>query len=938
MIRAIIVTRDNCNAIIEISSNTLIAGCKSTIIPNSVTSIGDWAFAYCSGLTSVTCLAESVPTTNSYAFTNSSIGSATLYVPEGCKVAYEAADVWKDFKEIIEINDYGSCGDNVSYVFEEATGTLTISGTGAMSDYKSPPLVPWYLYRNSIKKVVLNNGVTTIGDYAFSGCSGLTSIKIPNSVTSIGGSAFSRCSGLTSIEIPKSVTSIRSSAFIYCSSLTSIKVESGNTTYDSRNNCNAIIETSGNTLIAGCKKTIIPNSVTSIGEIAFLGCSGLTTIEIPNSVTSIGQQAFEYCSGLTSTVISNSVTTIGRFAFDGCGNLTSVDIPNSVTSIGSNAFQGCFGLISIVIPNSVTTIGEGAFSNCTSLTSIKVESGNTTYDSRNNCNAIIETSSSTLIAGCKNTVIPNSVTSIGDHTFRGCSGLTSMVIPNSVTSIGFSAFNGCSGLTSIEIPNSVTSIGEWAFISCSGLTSIGIPNSVTTIGNYAFSDCSGLTSVTCLAEKVPTTNSYAFTNSPIGSATLYVPKGCKTVYEAADVWKDFKEIVEIEVAPTPSSDALISVQDTKAYIGKTVSVDIDLNNSTEDLTAYQFDLTLPDGISLSMNDKGKFLVTKTSRCEDDSHTLNISKLEGNTYRFVCFSMSNEVITGTSGAILNASLTIGESVSEGSYEATISNIVVTKTNGTQLKLSDAKFNIVVSNVVKGDANGDGEVNVSDIVEIVNYIMNKPSDKFVFAAADVNEDGEVNVTDIVKVVSIIMSANSSQAKMSAAQTEMTDNDQVQLVDNEDQTISLTLNNEGGYVASQFDLVLSDNQSLESITLNNNRTDNHILVYTKTDENRYRVLSYSLNNATYDGHSGELLDIKVAGSGNVSVEDILFVTAEETEKRFSTLHSVTTGISMTTKQAEAVDIYSVDGRLVHKQAKSMDGLERGIYIINGKKHIVR
>ena len=390
--------------------------------------------------------------------------------------------------------------------------------------------------------------------------------------------------------------------------------------------------------------------------------------------------------------------------------------------------------------------------------------------------------------------------------------------------------------------------------------------------------------------------------------------------------------------PTQTDDDKITVAEVGATKGQQAAFGIDLENKTTDLTAYQFDLTLPDGFSLSVNDKGRFLVTKTSRYEDDSQTLNISKLEGNTYRFVCFSMSNEVITGTSGAILNASLTIGESVNEGSYEATISNIVVTKTDGTQLKLSDSKFNIVVTNVIKGDANGDGEVNVSDIVEIVNYIMNKPSDKFVFTAADVNEDGEVNVTDIVKVVSIIMSANSSQAKMGAAQTEMTDNDQVQLVDNEDQTISLTLNNEGGYVASQFDLVLSDNQSLESIMLNNNRTDNHILTYTKTGENRYRVLSYSLNNATYDGHSGELLDIKVAGNGDVSVEDILFVTAEETEKRFSPLHSVTTGISVTTKQAEAMDIYSVDGRLVHKQAKSMDGLERGIYIINGKKHIVR
>ena len=799
----------------------------------------------------------------------------------------------------VHADDSGPCGDNVSYVYEEATGTLTTSGTGAMT------YLPWNSYRPKIKKVVLNDGVTSIGDYAFEDCSGLSAIVIPNSVTSIGNGAFSGCSSLTSIEIPNSVTSVGEGAFAFCSDLTAL---------------------------------VIPNSVTSIGDYAFYNCSGLTSIVIPNSVTSIGSKAFYGCSGLASikveiynttydsrdncnaiiesssntviagcknTIIPNSVTSIGDYAIYNCSSLTSIEIPNSVTSIGVSAFQNCSGLTSIVIPNSVTSIGERAFQNCSGLTSIE---------------------------------IPNSVTSIGNYAFYGCSGLTSIEIPNSVTNIGNYAFFRCSSLTSIEIPNSVTSIGSDAFYNCSGLTSIEIPNSVTSIGNYAFGECSGLTSVTCLAEKVPTTNSYAFTNSSIGSATLYVPEGCKVAYEAANVWKDFKEIVEIEVAPTPSSDALLSVQDTKGYIGKTVSADIDMTNSTEDLTAYQFDLTLPDGFSLSVNDKGKFLVTKTSRYEDDSQTLNISKLEGNTYRFVCFSMSKEVITGTSGAILNASLTIGESVSEGSYEATISNIVVTKTDGTQLKLSDSKFNIVVSNVVKGDANGDGEVNVSDIVEIVNYIMNKPSDKFVFAAADVNEDGEVNVTDIVKAISIIMSANSSQAKMGAAQTEMTDNDQMQLVDNEDQTISLTLNNEGGYVASQFDLVLSDNQSLESIQLNNNRTDNHILTYTKTDTNRYRVLSYSLNNATYDGHSGELLDIKVASSGDVSIEDILFVTAEGTEKRFSPLHSGTTGISVTTKQAEAMDIYSVDGRLVHKQAKSMDGLERGIYIINGKKHIVQ
>lgn len=389
--------------------------------------------------------------------------------------------------------------------------------------------------------------------------------------------------------------------------------------------------------------------------------------------------------------------------------------------------------------------------------------------------------------------------------------------------------------------------------------------------------------------------------------------------------------------PTQTDDDRITVAEVGATKGQQAAFGIDLENKTTDLTAYQFDLTLPDGFSLSVNDKGKFLVTKTSRYEDDSQTLNISKLEGNTYRFVCFSMSNEIITGTSGAILNASLTIGESVSEGSYEATISNIVVTKTDGTQLKLSDSKFNIVVTNVIKGDANGDGEVNVSDIVEIVNYIMNKPSDKFVFAAADVNEDGEVNVTDIVKVVSIIMSSSNNAPKR-AAVAEMVDNDQLEMTSKDSQTLSLNLQNEGSYVASQFDVVLSAGQTLESIQLNSKRMEHHQMTYTKTGDNRYKVVIYSLNNAAYKGQSGELLNIKVAGSGDVSVEDILFVTAGQMEKNFPPLRRGTTGISVTTKQAETMDIYSIDGRLISKQAKSTDGLEKGLYIINGKKQIVR
>ena len=269
------------------------------------------------------------------------------------------------------------------------------------------------------------------------------------------------------------------------------------------------------------------------------------------SVTSIGYSAFADCSGLTSVTIPNSVTSIGNNAFYGCSALTSITIPNSVTSIGDGAFAGCSNLTSVTIGNSVTSIGDYAFSGCSGLTSIVVEEGNSIYDSRENCNAIIETNSNTLVAGCKNTTIPNSITSIGDYAFYGCSGLTSVTIGNSVTSIGDGAFDACFGLTSITIPNSVTSIGNNAFYGCSALTSVTIGNSVTSIGERAFSYCSGLTSVTCKAVNLPEMGTSVFKNAPIAAATLYVPEVSLELYQAAEQWKEFGTILPLE--DTPSS-------------------------------------------------------------------------------------------------------------------------------------------------------------------------------------------------------------------------------------------------------------------------------------------------------------------------------------------------------------------------------------------------
>ena len=472
------------------------------------------------------------------------IGSAPDYVSEG--LTYELNSDGTGYI----VTGIGTCTDAKISIPATYEG-LPILGIGDRAFYNCAGLtgitIPdsvtsigseaFYLC-TGLTNITIPDSVTFIDYWTFGFCTSLTSIMIPDSVRTIEWGGFYHCTGLTSITIPDSVTYISNIAFAGCTGLASITVDEDNPQYHSVNNC--LIESATNTLLLGCKTSMIPNGVTSIGDHAFRNCEGLTSIMIPDSVTSVGVDAFRNCEGLTSIMIPNSVTSISDGAFWGCTDLASITMPDSVTSIGRHAFEGCTSLTSITISDSLTSIGADAFLRCTSLTDVyytgtKKEwvaitiGTNNTYltnatihynwvDADHQPNKPAENASVGLeyalneeqtgyivtgIGTCVDTeiVIPDRyeglpVVAIGYGAFNWCNNLLYVTIPDSVTSIGDYAFRNCNNMTSIKIPDSVTSIGENAFMWCGSLTSITIPNSVKIIDRDAFSHCTSLTSVT----------------------------------------------------------------------------------------------------------------------------------------------------------------------------------------------------------------------------------------------------------------------------------------------------------------------------------------------------------------------------------------------------------------------------------------------------------
>lgn len=1199
-------SRNDCNAIIETATNTLIRGSiaatipdgvekisshayyennlTSVVIPNSVREIGYQSFAFCYKLKSIE-IPNSVTSIGSSAFSYSpnvevikvhirqpfTISdrcftgfssyavkeNATLYVPFGTKSLYEQTDGWKDFKNIVEMeidpdSPIDFADDEVKRICVEnwdsnGDGELSYEEAAAVTDlgtvFKSNRTI------TSFNELAYFTNLNEIPSEAFYYCLALQSVVFPEECTSIGNSSFYSCEKLQSINIPSAVSSIGSAAFGSCKDLATITVSLENEIYDSRNNCNAIIHTGTNTLIAGCKNTVIPNDIVSIGEFAFRGVTGLNEITIPHSVASIE-----------------------RFAFIGC-NLASLIIPSSVTSITDYTFSG------------------------STMSSIVVEDGNPVYDSREGCNAIIETATNTLVLGCQTTRIPSSIKKIGDYSFISVKTLTELVIPEGVSSIGSQAF-AYTPLTMISLPKTLEEIGSYAFYGCNDLLTIYSYNSQPPVlnGNEVF------------IKNVSGQQDYIFQH-----ATLYVPKGSKSAYIASNGWNNFQNIVEMEpvagytqvgeqqmtltveemkfqyshakfnidktviasalgcnsddiveqilssdgtltdqanISPTiwglnnimisvdygfwynsegysddyptgvaaivaienePSTYYLIQVPnsyhggdnysldyyftyDNKYYvyhvqvnvveksikrlsemtkvggqeivmnedldtnyqfvpfdvdweaiteslgceqgeiidmalnadgeldyestatpcgfwfnaegyvdkwginavmaitkestygiiqypnalssgesfavnyyltyedkyyelnvvlniaddnvpanqltaqtegvlIGEKAMLTIDLSNE-EDIIMAEAYLSLPEGISVAMDENGKFDASLSSRKKD--HALTVAKDNEGNYHFLCYSSSNATLKGNEGVVINVRIECDETVSAGSYEATLKRILMKNAARVEITNADYTFDVKVLGLQPGDVNGSGSVNGSDVVDLVDKILDNPVvGNFYVPAADMNADGKVNGMDLVRQIAVVMSQSSSQhapAMHAARRAPVMDGESLTLTTSGNDEMALGVASGEEMILMQCVVELTDGLQLVGVATD----DAHAAIWQPLGNHCYSVLVYSPSNATFTS-SNAMLHFRCKGEGAMSVREVLLVDDNRQEHWLDNANfgditgiEVLSGAELQTSGSAVV--YDFGGR------KRSDRALKGIYIINGKKIVNR
>jgi len=707
-------------------------------------------------------------------------------------------------------------------------------------------------------------------------------------------------------------------------------------------------------------------------------------------VRSIEDYAFNDCTGLTTIILPNKLTNIGTGAFYGCSDLSTITIPNTVKSISHYAFAYCNSLQSLTIPSSVSSIGSGVTAFCYNLESVIVDSGNSVYDSREECNAVIETLSNTLIFGCNNTTfpntlscignsslcgttltsvtIPNNVRIIGNYAFSYCLGLTNVSIPDSLISIGAYAFANCSSLSSVNIPKSLTSIGEDAFYYCNNLTSVIIPNKITNIKSQTFCGCSSLTSLTipqsvinigdfalcscsqlkdlyCYVEAVPTIGNDVFLDSPITTATLHVPAASLELYQNAEQWGNFGNIVAIDDAVDITTlDYAIYCEDQEVVGTKQFVLPIRLKNQNA-IASWQADLVLPEGFSVATDSFGDPLISVSGvRTTTSQHSVMAEAVASGALRILYSSDKNYEITGTDGEVATITINIADDAAEGDYTIELVNIVMAEKDATRHVVEKTNSTITVKYFIMGDTNNDGEIDALDLVALVNYIFDRGAATNIRDAIDFDNNGKIDVADYVALVNLIMSQpEEAPARGDESLTGYLTMDPWSLCAGEQITATMSLEGTNAdFTCLQFDMQLPAGIRIvdaESLSMK------HGLTYDTMANGSTRFLLASTSNKPVATEDIIRLTLEAdatmpAGVYSLSTDNTLFATAHSgalAPEPMSVQFTVNnpSGISTLTHDAVPAKAHNLSGQAIDWNNGQMPS---GVYLIDGKKVVVK
>jgi hypothetical protein len=681
----------------------------------------------------------------------------------------------------------------------------------------------------------------------------------------------------------------------------------------------------------------------------------------------IGDYAFDHCTGIRSIIIPSSVTSIGSRAFNSCNNLALVECQwtENPSALAADAFP------TTVFENAVLLVPEGTrqlynttdgwknfrrvveernanitFADAT-VKAICVDHWDTNQDGELSFKeaAVVLSlddafTGNTAIKSFRELQFFTALAKIDDNAFNGCKLLTSVIVPDNVREIGKKAFYGCYKLTDITLPEGLEVINDYGISACINLTeinlpstlttlklrafyydkkltSISLPASITSIGAYAFATCDALMEVTANMETPCVIASTVFSATTFSNGTLYVPEGKQNLYRNTNYWSMFSNMVEMEAHATG-----ISANNIALAPGESEKMTLSLNYNVP-IVSYQFDVTMPEGLSVGSIESLTPLMVRADRVADA------------TWRFTAYSNNNTVIPANAGGLVSFYIVADRMTETGYKTVEFSDFVMTDESFQSIEVEGCTASVEVKlsslDAGKGDVNLDGKVNVQDVVLVLNYIINNNTRLFSMDNADANSDGKINISDVSAIVALSMNAGT----MNAAPAHAPVSNLAAVTWDTSDGLSLTIGDAHNYVATQMDIITEGTLRLNGITTEGS----HAAAWQQIGDNRYRVLVFSNANDTFSAF-GPHLFFDMEGDGNVTLNDVLLVDAEgEGYMAEASSTGYTTGITtLTTDLSAPADVYSVSGQLVRKQTTSLKNLPAGIYIVNGKKMVVK